>query len=82
MNATPIDNRIREFSTVTALNSLPQDDAGNFRYLVKITWEWDSAWYLLETPLDTDDVSKLTEIVVAVYPRDEAITKLEIVTRF
>lgn len=82
MNATEFAYATGLTTVDTLSNTYESGDASCFCYLVKITWEYTSQLYVIETPVDTDDASELRRLVQAVYPRDEAITAFELISQF
>lgn len=66
----------------TLSNRVESSDSGDYRYLVKVRWEYETELYVLETPADTDDVSELRQLFQSVYPRDEGIANFELVAQF
>lgn len=82
MTTNAIPAYIASGTTVDTLsNRVEADDSGDFRYLVKITWEWSFDFYVIETPLNTEDAALLLELVRKTLPRDEG-GHLEIITQF
>lgn len=66
----------------TLSNRVESPDAGDYRYLVKVTWEYDSEFYVIETPIDTESELHLHDVVRAKVQRDEGIARVELITRF
>jgi hypothetical protein len=76
-------NTLTDLTAVhTLTDAVETGDGSYYRYLVKVTWEWNTEFYVIETPIDTDDAEAIQRLFSAVYPRDEGISVFEVLTQF